>query len=318
AIFQFQGDKKKKFIEYAMTGKEVNNIILDAYYFDHDFTELPNGNLLVLCSKNANAPKIEDHIIIVDRISGMVLKEYNLAEVLDDQRLLGYFPDEANDWFHHNSVYYSQEDNSMIISGRHQGIVKVGVGDGKLKWILAPHKAWGVNKPELPNYLLKAVDASGNPYANNIQEGDEKSNSFDWTWGQHNVILTKTGNLLCFDNGTHRNFLGGALNVGYDPNSYSRIVEYKFDEVNKTVRQVWQYGADTPEYLSGAISGVQDLDNGNRLMCPGAIGLSDGSFIAKIIELNPKSNEKVFECTYYLKGAAWNQVVYRSKREMLY
>ena len=90
-----------------------------------------------------------------------------------------------------------------------------GSGKGKpqneLVWIMAPHKGWGkagINGDgfETSDYLLTAVDANGDPYPQNVQDGLVADPNFDWTWGQHASMLLPDGNLFVFDNGYNRHF----------------------------------------------------------------------------------------------------------------
>ena len=44
-------------------------------------------------------------------------------------------------WAHVNSVAYDESDDSIIISARNQGVMKIG-RDKEVKWILAPSEGW--------------------------------------------------------------------------------------------------------------------------------------------------------------------------------
>ena len=76
-----------------------------------------------------------------------------------------------------------------------------------------------------------------------------------WTWGEgdldwpHQPVLLENGNILIFDNGTHR--------------QYSRVIE-----LNPSAGKiVWQYTAEPPEsFFSVMMGGVQELPNGNILI----------------------------------------------------
>jgi hypothetical protein len=94
---------------------------------------------------------------------------------------------------------------------------------------------------------------------------DRSSGRFRWQWGrgeiahQHDPTELPNGNLLLFDNGSHRR-LGG---------DRSRVVEVD----PRTERIVWHYTAE-PEssFYSRNISGAQRLPNGNTLICEGDCG----------------------------------------------
>ena len=74
---------------------------------------------------------------------------------------------------------------------------------------------------------------------------------------QHNIRHLPNGNYTLFDNG---NF--------HDPH-FSRAVEYKLDEVNKTATLVWQY-RNSPDYYGGAMGNTQRLPGGNTFIGWGA------------------------------------------------
>lgn len=104
-----------------------------------------------------------------------------------------------------------------------------------------------------------------------------------WSWGEnyldwpHQPALLETGNLLIFDNGSHRD--------------YSRIVE--LDPVRGEI--VWEYKADPPDaFFSIMMGGVQALPNGNLLVTESTKGhvfelTRDGAVVWEFY--NPDLNE---------------------------
>ena len=96
---------------------------------------------------------------------------------------------------------------------------------------------------------------------------DKSTGKIIWQWGpgeiahQHDATMLENGNILLFDNGSHRH--NDLLT------NYSRAVE-----VNPKTNQIeWQYTADPPQnFYSGIISGCQRLPNGNTLICEGTRG----------------------------------------------
>jgi hypothetical protein len=107
---------------------------------------------------------------------------------------------------------------------------------------------------------------------------DRPSGAIVWKLGapplshQHAPTPLPNGNLLIFDNGTHRrdHFL-----------PYSRVIEVE----PATKRIVWQYqeGHET-QFFSPLISNAQRLPNGNTLICEGEYGrifevLPDGTLV---------------------------------------
>ena len=101
---------------------------------------------------------------------------------------------------------------------------------------------------------------------------------------------------MVFDNGFCRWYTSD-----HDIN-YSRAVEYKIDEKNMTIQQVWEYGYEMADYYAAAISGVDFLkQTGNYLFCPGMGNrLSNGSVGGRMVEIEPKTNTVVFELSWSL------------------
>ena len=84
---------------------------------------------------------------------------------------------------------------------------------------------------------------------------DVEKEALVWSWGEnyldwpHQPVLLESGNLLVFDNGSHRD--------------YSRIIE--LDPLAGEI--VWEYKADPPDaFFSIMMGGVQALPNGNLLV----------------------------------------------------
>jgi len=107
---------------------------------------------------------------------------------------------------------------------------------------------------------------------NTIAIIDKKSGDIRWRWGpgelahQHNPSMLDSGNILVFDNGSHRPASplvpGGMV-------SFSRVLEIE----PKSNRIVWEYADDSRlHFFSSFIAGCQRLPNGNTLICEGTTG----------------------------------------------
>ncbi len=315
-------------VEYDMFGNELNRIVVEENNMHHEVIKLPNGNYVVAVSRvgatmvknEEEVTSVEDYIIEIDR-NGTIVTEWDMAEVLDVNRTT--LTNGGEDWFHMNSIWYSENDHSLVISGRNQGVVKVD-WKNNLKWILAPHKGWGKagryeKISETAPFLLTAVDESGTPYSDDVQQGTLENSGFSWVWGQHAPLILPNGNLFIFDNGYNRNF-------GSAP-SYSMGTEYEIDEDNMTVKQVWSYGKSRgDELFSSIISDVDYLPNTqNRLFMPGVVRTGSGNPYSKIVELTYPNKEVVFESTLHFKnqlvnGQGWGNldITYRAERIKLY
>lgn len=312
--------------EYNLLGEVMNTMNQSAYIFHHDIIELPNNNLAAAVSKTgsqvvidgSNVNSKQDHMIELNRNTGAILQEWDLREILDVDRNTNTL--DAGDWLHMNALVYSRHDDTYIISAKNQGILKTD-RNNDLIWILAPHQDWGRSGWDgngifqCENYLLDAVDESGELYSEDIQNGNASDESFDWPWGQHAVKLLENGNILLFDNGANRTY-------GQATTQYSRAVEYEINASEKTVKQVWEFGKDRGEEAYSEIMGDVDLlpETGNRLLCFSGINY-DASRYAKIIEVSYPDNMEIFEADIVFKNLNSGEVgdiIYRAESISLY
>lgn len=152
----------------------------------------------------------------------------------------------GRNWAHVNSVDHDTQDDSIIISSRHQSaVVKIG-RDKQVKWILGSHEAW---KDKYQSKLLTPVDSKGNKIicedeGSKCPGYENEDGGFDWTWTQHTAFKIDSmskGDVIyvsVFDNGDSR----GMEQPAFPSMKYSRAVIYKIDQKKMTVEQVWEYG----------------------------------------------------------------------------
>ena len=283
-------------IEYNMLGEKVNIwTMAPNYNFHHDLVEKPNGNFVVAVDDN-NLNTVEDIAIEIDRVTSAEVARWDLRQILDMSRM-DLIQDEV-DWFHMNAIWYDEQDDALIFSGRNQGLVKVSA-DNELIWILSPHKGWGqagINGDgfDTKDFLLTAVDGSNAPFAEEVQLGTQAIPDFDWTWGQHAPMILDNRNIFVFDNGFNRNFNPAG--------THSRGVEYRIDEENMTVQEVWQSGKERGTAFQSRI--LSDVDvmpqTGNRIVFA---GIHLGQRMSQLIEVTYPNNETVFEAQIVYKYA---------------
>ncbi|ECG8589492.1 aryl-sulfate sulfotransferase [Salmonella enterica subsp. salamae] len=291
----------------------------------HESIETVNGTVLLRVGKRdyrkedgIHVHTIRDQIIEVDK-SGRVVDVWDLTKILDPMRdaLLGALdagavcvnvdlahagqqaklePDTpygdalgvgaGRNWAHVNSIAYDAKDDAIILSSRHQGIVKIG-RDKQVKWILAPSKGW--NK-QLASKLLKPVDAHGKPLTCD-ENGKCENTDFDFTYTQHTAWLSSKGTLTVFDNGDGRGLEQPALPTM----KYSRFVEYKIDEKKGTVQQVWEYGKERGYDFYSPITSVVEYQKDRDTMFGfgGSINLFDVGkpTVGKLNEIDYKTKE---------------------------
>jgi arylsulfate sulfotransferase len=280
--------------EVDLLGNIINRWSTKSYIFHHNVIEKPDGNFLITVSKPGSkhtdgTNTIEDYIIELNRKTGNIVNTWDLKESLDEYRQ-AINPD-SRDWIHVNALIYDSVDNTIIVSGRYQGVIKLSY-DNHVLWILGPHKGWGTNRrgEDLNQFLLTPLDANGNPVTDSeVVNGNKNLPDFEWNWGQHCIIQLPDGNLMMFDNGYNRNYQKTI--------KYSRAVEYKIDAVNKTVQQIWAYGEDRgTETYAAALSSVQYLpEKDHILFCPGYFVENNSGLGGKIIEIDYKTKALVFQ-----------------------
>ena len=289
------GDKAtSQLYEVDGLGELLHTWKMPGYTFHHEVLEKPDGNFLVNVNKTGSthpngSPTVEDVIIELSRATGSITHEWDLKQLLDENRH-ALEPDPV-DWAHTNAVAYDPTDNTIVVSARFQGVVKLDYDD-RIVWLLSPHKGWGTNRrgEDLNKFLLTPLDAAGQPLATDVALGATNHASFEWNWYQHSPTRLPNGDWLLFDNGTHRNF---------DPNpgTYSRAVIYRIDPVRRTVQQVWAYGKERgAETYSSIVSRVEFLPEVNHVrFCPGYQVPTASGAGGKVIEIDYATRQPVFE-----------------------
>ncbi|WP_286843200.1 MULTISPECIES: aryl-sulfate sulfotransferase [Sphingobacterium] len=298
------GDQsQQRVVEMDMFGNLINQWDLAklGYGFHHEITEAANGNFLINVTKaaarlNNGQPRINDFIIELNPQTGVLANEWDLAKQLDTTRYIKpdgvtppAFSQSPNNWAHNNSITVIGED--LLATARYQGIFSFN-HSGITQWIISPHKNWGAKYQPL---LLKPIAEDGTAITDPaVINGDAALAGFDWPWGPHTPVALSKDRILVFDNGYNRQWKS---NFAPGVNSYSRVVEYKIDMANRTVQQVWSYGKDRgTQGFSQAISGVQYLgQTGHVLFCPGmGVATSIGSG-GRVVEIDPKTKEVIFD-----------------------
>lgn len=274
----------KSFNEVSMLGQVIKKYIVPNFQH-HEIIELPSGNFLVGSNSHPEAtpPKIEDLIVELDRSTGAVVKSWDFNQILDPGR--PPLPDAGpGDWMHLNSIYFDKTDNSLVVSSRSQcAVVKVDYAGGEIKWVLSNHNGWS---DKFANVLLQPATDS---------LGSQQFLKDFWTYGQHSARRIANGNLLLYDDGDFREYYD-------DPQSpeasYTRIVQYKINENEKSVDLVWQFSNDKSVFTQ--YTGYTDyLPNGNYLVAymfgpgpntPRVIEVNESGFVMFESTINPSAN----------------------------
>ena len=228
------------FLEINPLGR-IFKVLYTPYACHHIIEQYEGDSILVAGSKGET---VEDLIYEMNTTTGEIAQTLDLKTVFQRVRA-GYHEPEDPDWIHLNDIQWVQGTNDIIISSRNQSFVaRISWPDGAIKWILAAHDDWS---EMFQKYLLSPI-------------GDD----FEWSYNQHSPLILPdqdnnpdTMDLLVYDNGNQRP-------ISEEAEPYTRIVHYQIDEVNHTVRQVWQYGKELGEALYANSRGnATPVANGN-------------------------------------------------------
>ena len=229
----------------------------------HELRILPNGNFLIL---GFDAHKVDMSKIVEGgnpsaTIIGYVVQEIDKNKnVIFEWKTWDHF--EITDSYsdlkqgtidvaHGNSIDVDTDGNFLISFRNTQEIAKIDRVTGEVMWRLGGKK----------NQFKFINDTLG----------------FSW---QHAARRLLNGNIILYDNGFRR-----------EPSSlsFSRALEYKIDEKNKTATLVWQF-RNTPDIYSIGLGYSQRLQNGNTFIAWGAA-------VPAITEVTA-SGRKVFELSF--------------------
>lgn len=253
--------------EIDLLGRVYNEYYLPNMSFHHELKELPDGNLIASAT-DYTKKTINDVIVLIDRKTGEVLRRWDMDEILGRYGIsLLATPSyelpilqtedgtEYNEnWFHNNSVVYSEDDDSLIVSSRHQSaVIKIDASTEEVRWVLSdPECLTGTG---LENYLLTPVDASGSPIP---------ASEFEWQYGQHAPMVCANGDIALFDNGNYRSKL--VDDRVYGPDNYSRIATFHIDESAMTVSLVEDFGEELGSaHYCALIGDVDELGESHYL-----------------------------------------------------
>lgn len=145
--------------------------------------------------------------------SGEILWSWSCFDHLDTSR----YPNELSqqpkpggvyDWTHANAIVYREEDDSILLSLRHQNwVLKIDHGTSELLWTLGTEGDFTLT-------------------------GAETDEVLGWFYGQHAPEWRADGSLLLYDNGTLR---PGLSSIEY----FSRGAEYRLNEQTRQAELLW-------------------------------------------------------------------------------
>jgi hypothetical protein len=202
----------------------------------HDARKLKNGNVLLLCLRAlpdefarqvvGGLPGSEaDGVIYADYLlemttAGEIVWEWRSWEHLDPATHPITPQDHRAEWTHANTVAETADGNILVSFRNISTVAMIERASGNIVWELG-----------------------GPPLAQ-----------------QHDPRPLANGNVLIFDNGTHRRD---------HPATFSRVIEVD----SRSSEIVWEYADQSIfNFFSPYISGAQRLANGNTLICEGVHG----------------------------------------------
>lgn len=251
-------------IEMDLTGKIYKEYVMAGGYH-HDVFEMEDGNLLV-ASNSFMKGTVEDHVILLNRKTGKIEKEWDLTKILPINEGKSADWDEY-DWFHNNSVWYDKNNDAIILSGRHQdAVISINYDTGELNWIIGDNTNWS---EKMQKYFFTPV-----------------SDNFEWQWAQHAAMVLPNGDIFILDNGNNRSKIKEEY-IDADDN-YTRGVIYRINQDEMIIEQVWQYGKERgSNFYSPYISDVDYLKENHYLIHSGGIGKKDGKAINVPVPIVP-------------------------------
>jgi len=249
--FTYYDHFKEKFIVLNSEFSIIDSVkCANGYLTDfHDITFKENGNILIW--------GIDERVINLSKefpggkenatVRGFVIQElssskslvwqwssFDYLKVTDAISGIVVTGTYISPW-HFNSVFYDNDGNIIISIRFSDEIIKISRTTGKIIWRLGGQAS--------KNNQFQIID-------------DTDANGFVGFSHQHEPIRLKNGNLMVFDNGNSK------------PNQYSRAVEYEVNENAKTAKKVWEFKM-SPNIYTNQMGGVQELENGNILICWG-------------------------------------------------
>ncbi len=234
----------------------------NGYFADvHDFKLLPNGHAVLIATDPEPMDMSPDGGDPNATVLGCIVQELDASKnVIFQWRSWDYIPirdsyydltTKTVDYFHQNAVDIDHDGNFLLSSRNLSQIIKIDRNTGNIIWKLG---------------------GKDNDFAF-INEHEENSPTY-FSY-QHDIAVLANGDITLFDNGNQH------------LTQYSRAVEYKLDQVNKTAELVWDY-RHSPDIFAQAMGSVQRLPNGNTLVGWGGAGSAEANPI--LTEVHPDNS----------------------------
>lgn len=298
-------------LELNMLGKPYNSYVFEidnfdgSFPFDHDIIELDNGNILALVH-DSQTEYLEDGMVEFDLETGDVIQVTDFKELFPSSFYDGYeYAGEASyDWLHHNAIDQTEDGESILVSGRnHDMVIKMSYPENEIEWISAADENWPEGaRPD--DYLLEPV---GDVKFQMAQHAVEKMPDQDGN--------EETMDIMLFDN--NRYIMRGHEEL---EEQYSRAVQYRINEEDMTIEEIWSFGEERGEYSYTDI--VSDADyhpeTNNVLIDFGRTYNEDDEAASQIVEVDKDTNEVLFEYHVTQTSRSDRRQIYRADRLPLF
>jgi hypothetical protein len=241
----------------------------DGYFADlHELQILPDGNALLMAydAEPMDMSKAVQGGKTNATVTGLIIQELDPSKnVIFEWRSWDHFSifdstspltDQFIDLVHGNSLALANDGNLLLSSRDLSEITKINLQTGDIIWRLGGKQ----------NMFT---------FTNNSQH-------FAY---QHDVRQLPNGDLTVFDN-----------QGSQQAPAPSQGLEYKLDEVNKTVTQVWSF-THTPPVFATFMGNVQKLADGNMVLGWGDPSQAAGYSFVSMTEVNPE-NQTILELTF--------------------
>lgn len=298
-------------LEVDYLGRPYNSYIFEMdnyagqYPFDHDIIELDNGNLLALVH-DSQSEFVEDAMIEFSLETGEIYRVTDFKDLFPSDYYEDYeFEGEPSfDWLHHNAIHQTADGKSLLISGRnHDIIIKMTYPENEIEWILTADNGWEeTTRPD--EYMLEPVgDVKFQMAQHAVEEMPDQDGNPD------------TMDIMLFDN--NRFIMRGHEEVAHD---YSRAVQYRINEVDMTVEEIWSYGEERGEAsYSDIVSDADFLEESNTVLIDfGRTYNANDDAVSQIVEVDKETNEVVFEYHLTQTQRSDRRQIYRAERLPLY
>ena len=299
-------------LEIDLLGKPYNSYVFEInnydgpFPFDHDIIELNNGNMLGLVH-DSQSEYVEDGMIEFNLETGEVIQATDFKDLFpsDYYEDYEYEGEESVDWLHHNAIHQTEDGESILVSGRnHDMVIKMRYPENEIEWISVIDENWEETTRPPEEYMLEPVgDVKFHMAHHAVEEMPDQDGNED------------TMDIMLFDN--NRMIMRGHEEEG---ENYSRAVQYRINEVDMTIEEIWSYGEERGKAsFTDIVSDADYLEETNNVLVNFGRAYDDyENPISHIVEVDKATNEVLFEYHVIQNDKSDRRQIYRADRLPLY